>query len=94
MPAGGAGEEGGPWDVDVTDEKVDGGGALHFVQTVDVEVVKTVEIVLVVSRLVLPPLVWVNVTGQVVKVEIIISVVITLVGVVAGAGGVLTGGVL
>ena len=52
--AGGAGGEGG---ADVTDVNVDGGGALHLVHTVDVEVVKTVEIVLVVSRLVLPPVV-------------------------------------
>lgn len=39
----------------MTDVKVDGGGALHLVHTVEVEVMKTVEIVLVVSRLVLPP---------------------------------------
>lgn len=71
------------------DVNVEGGGALHLVQTVDVEVVKTVESVLVVSKLVLPPVVCVKVTGQVVTVEITISVVITSVGLVAGAGGVL-----
>jgi hypothetical protein len=72
----------------VTDVKVDGGGALHLVQTVEVEVWKTVEIVLVVSKLVLPPFVCVKVTGQVVSVEMTISVVMTSLGLVVGAGGV------
>lgn len=78
----------GPGDADVSDAKVDGGGALHLVQTVEVEVWKTIEIVLVVSKLVLPPLVCVKVTGHVVKVETMISVVMTSLGLVVGAGGV------
>ena len=73
----------------MTDVNVDGGGALHLVQTVDVEVWNTVEIVLVVSKLVLPPLVCVKVTGHVVRVDITISVVMTSLGLVVGAGGVL-----
>jgi hypothetical protein len=82
------GGAGGPWGADVTDVNVDGGGTLHLVQTVDVEVWNTVEIVLVVSKLVLPPLVCVTVTGHVVRVEITISVVMTSLGLVVGAGGV------
>lgn len=85
---GGAGR---PCDAEVTDVKVDGGGALHLVHTVDVEVLKTVEMVLVVSKLVLPPLVCVKVTGHVVTVETTISVVMTSVGLVVGAGGELRG---
>lgn len=73
----------------MTDVNVDGGGALHLVQTVDVDVWKTVEIVLVTSKLVLPPLVCVKVTGHVVRVKITTSVVMTSLGPVVGAGGVL-----
>lgn len=77
---------GGPCEADVIDVKVDGGGALHFVHTVDVEVWKTVEIVLVISKLVLPPVVCVKVTGHVVRVEMTISVVMTSLGLDVGAG--------
>lgn len=85
------GGPGRPCDAEGTDAKVDGGGALHLVHTVEVEVRNTVETVFVVSKLVLPPLVCVKVTGHVVTVETTISVVITSVGLVAGAGGVLRG---
>jgi hypothetical protein len=84
------GGPGRPCDAEGTDAKVDGGGALHLVHTVDVEVRNTVEMVLVVSKLVLPPLVCVKVIGHVVTVETTISVVMTSVGLVAGAGDVLT----
>lgn len=47
---------------------VDGGAPVHLVHTVEVEVITTVETVLVVEMMVEVPEVDVNVTGQVVKV--------------------------
>ena len=80
------------------------GGGTHFVQTVEVLVMVSVEMVLVVCSLTEEPLVIVSVTGQVVKVVKVTSVVTTGT-VVAGvdeagadvvdeASGVVVGGVV
>lgn len=66
----------------VADDRVDGGGRLQRVQTVDVEVMVTVEMVCVVSVMVSLPVVRVCVMGQVERVVTTISVVITSVYVV------------
>lgn len=68
---------------------VDGGAAVQRVQTVEVEVMTTVEIVVVTLVIVEEPCVVVKVTGQVVSVVMTISVVITSVG--GGVGGVVGG---
>lgn len=69
---------------------VEAGGATHLVQTVDVLVMKIVEIVDVVSREVVVPLVTMLVTGHVVNVVTITSVVKTgtvVPGVIVGETG-------
>ena len=54
---------------------IDGGAAVHFVHTIEVEVITTVETVLVVEIIVEVPEVEVSVTGQVVRVVNTTSVV-------------------
>ena len=70
--------------------KVDGGGPLQRVHTVEVDVMKMVEMVFVVSVTIPVSVVRVFVMGQVVTVVMMISVVTTSVvvwGVVVAGGG-------
>jgi hypothetical protein len=52
-------------------------GCSHFVQTVLVVVRRIVDVVVLISRLVEPEVVWVNVTGQTVVETVVSTVVMT-----------------